>query len=375
MESNRPTALAALRFFRTFDGVLTILLVLFLGTTVMYARHSGLLPTKEKLLVGENLVGKLSKVVDPSIPVLVPIGYDSQFFWALSQDPFMANPLVTASLDSPSYRYQRVLFPFLTWLTPGGVENLTIRLWLVNLVGWLLGLVAVLLIARHQKIPAFLLVLAYVLNGGIWFSWLHPMAEVWATALCLWGLYLCLTQKLGLAAVLWAFAALAREVCILLPLSVGLYHVLKGRVFVKENLWMGLALVPALVWQVAIFAALHVWSFQQSYNNFDFPLLGIFKGALAIIARHDWKTLLACGLSTAFLVGMIVRIGLPKTLLDFVLVVQLVFLLFAGVAIMESIESIIRVVVFATLVSAIFLANRFVEFQKRESGKPATVSP
>lgn len=329
-----------------------------MGAVLQYVRHSGFFPLKNQLLVGEKLVGRLSKVVDPSIPILSPIGNDSQFFWAISQDPFISNTQVINALDSPAYRYQRILLPLLTWLTPGSVKSLPYRLWCVNAFGWILGLFAMVLIAQQQKIPITWLSLVYILSGGLWFCLFHPMSDLWATALALWGLYYCLREKWYSAAVFWALAALAKETAVLLPLSVGLYYVLRGKYFTRITMAMILSIVPAILWQFYICSILHVWPFQQSSNNFDFPCFGAVKGMFFSSGNLDYLSTIAAALSILFLLGLIIKIRLPRTVLEMLIWVQAIFLSFSGPAIMEGIGSICRVFLLVTIYSAIYFSGK-----------------
>jgi hypothetical protein len=43
------------------------------------------------------------------------VGYDGQWFFYISHDPFLRAPDPESFLDLPSYRYARILYPTLAW--------------------------------------------------------------------------------------------------------------------------------------------------------------------------------------------------------------------------------------------------------------------
>ena len=52
-------------------------------------------------------------------------GYDGQFNYRFALNPFSNQPVSNGiSIDQPSYRYQRILYPFLVWVLSGGNRDL-----------------------------------------------------------------------------------------------------------------------------------------------------------------------------------------------------------------------------------------------------------
>ncbi|MFC1896375.1 hypothetical protein ACFL0Q_06910, partial [Thermodesulfobacteriota bacterium] len=296
--------------------------------------------TGDTLLIGEKLVGRLSKDVDPSLPVNSPWGYDSQFFWAMSQDPFMLRPQVVASLDSPSYRYQRILFPFMVWLTPGPVECLPYRLVGVNAIGWIIGFWAVIQLGDLIGVSRLSAGLFYGTNAGILFSLFHPMADLWATSWCLVGLVSWLRGHKRWACAFWMCATLTKETSALVPASVVLFHLLQGKWRLKDNVFEVLAVTPLVIWQIIIRLHLGVWPFEQSHNNLDYPFASIAKVLLRSLGNGD----LAPSAGSAFLLGAfcflaIVKIRAPRAILQTLVFVHALLLSFCGVAVMEAVRS------------------------------------
>src|SRR5215813_2420377 len=73
-------------------------------------------------------------------------GYDGQFYYRLALDPFTSKRTdFGITLDNPSYRHQRILYPFLAWVMSAGRADLAPWAMLfINcaglcLIGWLGG--------------------------------------------------------------------------------------------------------------------------------------------------------------------------------------------------------------------------------------------
>jgi hypothetical protein len=318
-----------------------LLFVLFLQviTTIKFLSYG--LPSKKDLLIGEKYVGRISKKFDPSIPIFSEVGYDSQFYWAIALDPFIRNQEVINSLDSPSYRYQRIFFPFLVWLLSfGKIPLIVYNLYFICLLSYLLGLYAILKISKELSIPPFILVLLYIFNAGIVFSLIHPLADLLASSLVLFAFFLWLKNKFVLSAVVFTFAGLSKETTLLVPLSIILFNLLNSKkIFNKQSLILLLFIVIPILWQVFIRYKLGVWPFQQSYNCFNIPYFGIFE---VFKKQGVSKNFFAAVCMILFYIYTIIKIRFPKNVLETIVYVQAIFLSFAGVAILEDVHSSFR---------------------------------
>jgi hypothetical protein len=60
----------------------------------------------------------ISPYLDPTQTLIHPgeLGYDGQQFLSLALDPFLQNPGTIAALDSPLYRYRRILYPLVGYV-------------------------------------------------------------------------------------------------------------------------------------------------------------------------------------------------------------------------------------------------------------------
>jgi hypothetical protein len=178
-------------------------------------------------------------------------GYDGQMYHYVAHDPWMRDPLLAASIDSPRLRYARILVPGLAFLLAAGRSN-----WID---------------------PAYRAVILLFIAAGVY----------WSAAYCqsighapLWGLLFMLlpatlvsidrmTVDVALAALAAGFAfhvrapswrlpvilgaaALVRETGCLLLIAYGGYLLL-GRCF-KRAAWYALAAAPALAWYAYVYA-------------------------------------------------------------------------------------------------------------------------
>jgi hypothetical protein len=317
-------------------AVILSLILLTHGVMLQDTLRREIWPVKRALLVGGNLVGRLSETVDPTIPIESPWGYDSQFFWAISMDPFLQNPQVAQSLDAPSYRYQRVFFPFLVWLVCPSVSQLPYYLLAVNVAGWLVGVSAVLRLSRYYQIGWKLPVLMFATNAGIIFSLIHPLADLWATVLILLALSCWVEERYVYACLCFALAGLTKETTVLVPASIVLFNIVRRRIwFEKENVVLCLAVVPMLLWQEFIHHRLGVWAWQQSMNNFDYPYFAIVKVTVRSLDRDAFTS----GMTLLFCLLTIVCVRFWGNLLGMLAYVQAVFFSFLGTAIVEGIGS------------------------------------
>lgn len=354
---------------RRIDIAVVLFLVVVQLLTTREPLSQEIVGPKKALLVGKNLVGRLSKKLDPSIPVDSPWGYDSQFFWAMSNDPLIRNPEVTAALDSPSYRYQRVFLPLLVWLTPGHVTDIPYRLFFWGIAGLVLGLFAAYKLAAEWKAPAYVAMAVFITNPGVVFATLHPMADVWAAALTLLGLLFWFKGKARAAGVVFALACLAKETTAFVPGALLLYDVISERKLrLGKTAPLYLCAIVLLLWQGYIRWKLGVWSVEQSSRNFDLPCVATVKVLLSTRALPD--KLFAFMISALSLYA-IVRIRWPRTPLEALVITQAFLMATAGIAVVEAWRGYARAsILFVVLFSCSCLSAR-----RRFGSEPSAPNP
>jgi hypothetical protein len=194
----------------------TALAFLLLG---LYVRASGqgiLLPVR----AGSQ--GPASVVMAQDFPnVALPdnTGLDGQQFYAIARDPFHPRA-VAPSLGAPRYRYTRPLYPVLAWLLhpSGGGPGLVWALVAVNLLGLLLGALALGALSESLGGPPWLAMLYPVLPGAVW-ALTTSVADGLAVSLSLVVVVAVVRGHSGLAWAAAVAAALTRETTIIVPLA------------------------------------------------------------------------------------------------------------------------------------------------------------
>ena len=324
--------------------LLIVLFAIQLATMAGVLAHGRAWSLKRGLMIGEYFVGRLSRSVDPSLPVETPVGYDSQFFWALALDPWMQDPEVARALDSPAYRYQRIGLPVMVWLIPGDASSVPYRLFAVNLLGWVLGLLALLKLAQEDGVSRLWTGVFYLTNGGLWMTLVHPMADLCAVTWTLCAFWLWRRQRHALAAVALACGTLTKETTVLVSAFLALGSALRPGRLGREHLWLVLSVLPGAMWQYTVAKHFGVWPFEQSQGNFDLPYVGIAKVFVQALERGDGlpSAWVAAGLGLLCL-ATILRVRWPATPLEAMLWGHAVFLSFAGTAILHYAGNALRI--------------------------------
>jgi hypothetical protein len=149
------------------------------------------------------------------------LGHDGKFFFAQANDPWYLEPEKNAVvLDRPAYRGQRMLFPLIAggfgFFPPGVVVWSMLG---TNLLAMAIGAFLAAKLAAMWGGSTWL-GLWVPLNIGLLFELDIGGAGILAYACCLGGLYALVTQRTWLAPILFAAAALSREVMVLFAVGV-----------------------------------------------------------------------------------------------------------------------------------------------------------
>ncbi len=174
-------------------------------------------------------------------------GYDGQFAYFIARDPLSGCP----RCDVPAYRYQRILYPLLSWALALGREQLVpwsmIAVNLAALAGgtW----VTERLLAAHGVSPWYGLV--YGLYGGLVAGLRLDLTEPLAVGLAQASLLAWERKKMSLVAPLLVLAALSKETALVAAAGLVLYLALERRwgAAVRLSLTVG---VPFALWQGAL---------------------------------------------------------------------------------------------------------------------------
>lgn len=217
----------------------------------------------------------LSPFLEGRQPLIWPdqIGYDGQQFLSIALDPGLQDPGTIAALDSPRYRYQRILYPLLGYLLGGG-QPMLIPYALVGLnVASIIGLVWVTsrYLQPHRETWQGLLVLAI---PGVWMVFSLSTADLLTSFLLVIAIANYRANHPRAVAIALALACLARETMLLVWLAVVLTSLWeRKRKQLRSLLWVPL---PVAAWGVYAWARLGTQDAPET-NNIGLPLVGIAR--------------------------------------------------------------------------------------------------
>ena len=186
---------------------------------VREVRHA---PVDELAHVGQTFLdqgkGSSATIDRRNIPATGPIGYDGQFFYFTALDPRRA----PAYMDVPTYRYGRVLYPFVVRAAAlGQPAAVPWALLLVNLAAVAGGTLALaLLLRRRGASPVYAALWGFA--PGLYVAVSLDLSEPLAYALVLAGLAAWWWDdrpRPWLAGIIFGLAGLTRETALLFPIA------------------------------------------------------------------------------------------------------------------------------------------------------------
>jgi hypothetical protein len=205
------------------------------------------------------------------------LGHDGRFFFAQANDPWYLEPERHAAvLDDPRYRAQRMLFPLVAggfgFFPPGVVAW---SMLVTNLLALGLGTFLAALLAERWGGAAWL-GLAVPMNIGLLFELDIGGAGILAYVCCLGAVYALVTERIGLASLLFAAAALSREVMLLFAIGVFVLWWVDERRFVWRILTV--PLLATAGWYVYVWYRLKgISGVGGKPANFALPFVGILE--------------------------------------------------------------------------------------------------
>lgn len=202
------------------------------------------------------------------------LGYDGQFAYQIALNPVGASTY----LDIPAYRYQRILYPIaarvLSLAIPGVIPWMMI---LINIISITLGTLATeKILVDHRQNRWFALV--FGLFAGQMLALRLDLTEPLAFMLVQWGVLYFDRKKFGWSGLLFALAALTRELTLLFPAACALC-LLIGERKPWGVVWGLLTALPFALWQVF----LRVWLGNWGVNSG-----GAFASSFEVIPYRGW---------------------------------------------------------------------------------------
>lgn len=209
-----------------------------------------------------------------------PTGHDGQLYYLIARDPLARGktPAALAAFDNngPQYRYRRILFPLLA----GAFGRASGRATLYAMIAWLaiamgLASVAVADIGFQLGVQGEVPLLA-VVNAGALASLLFLTPDTLALALTLAGIALTLRSRTTPAVALFAMAALAKEVYVLVPAALAVWS---WRSRGERLTALKLAIAPCLpiaLWSVWVYLTV-VPDVATAAGNLGAPFVGVVQ--------------------------------------------------------------------------------------------------
>jgi hypothetical protein len=183
---------------------------------------------------------------DPGIPNGRP-GYDGQFAYQIARDPLNG----WTKIDVPAYRYQRIVYPMTARvLALGSVDLVPWTLIIINVIALTVGVWLTEEILRHFNVSRWY-ALIYGLSAGTLMPVRLDLAEPLAYALAQAGVLLALKDRWRWAAVMLAFAALTKEMTLVVAAGIALVY-LYQRQWPRLLAFSAIVLLPFAIWQMIL---------------------------------------------------------------------------------------------------------------------------
>jgi hypothetical protein len=212
-------------------------------------------------------------------------GYDGQFFYRLAMDPFNWDKTANGvTIDYPSYRVQRIGYPFLAWLFSfGGIPVMVpFALWLVNLLSFAGIIYYFKRIAEKFRADSWFHFVP-LLVCGIYMSVAKSLSEVTELFFFLAAFHAILDKRMVLFACFGSAAVLTRETAVIpmVALSVVFFFQYSDDGKVRSRLLAAVPLMMLICWKLFLAFVFRDEPAPPSLGNFTWPFKGIADGFMA----------------------------------------------------------------------------------------------
>ena len=234
-------------------------------------------------------------VIRSSLDLLDGAGYDGQFMYFATFDPFLRAYRSTPAqyslvVDAPPYRYGRIGFSLLTWLFSVGhwQRYPATMVWLILWSLFATALIVAVMAIDRGKSPAYALLV--LLIPGFWQSVQVGLPEPVAAATFLGGLFCCARHKWVGGAALFALSLLVRETGIVAlgcVVVAGMRSEHRREVFRVGVIAVGLLLIWRLYLGWILFPVWGLQGFLFRPDDLGWPFAG-FLDLWRVIARGQY---------------------------------------------------------------------------------------
>lgn len=221
-------------------------------------------------------------------------GWDGQFYYYIANDIFAIQD-TEKHIDSNSYRYQRIGVPLFSKI----ISKVFMQTWVSPLIYYLSQL-SIFLLATFFGAGFFLkkgmspyLILFWALGVGSHLTILNGLPDVGADSFLILSIIAINAQKKILSSILLTFAALSREVYILVPTLLFISYIflyLREDANAKDNLkWLFSLMIPIAVfcaWQMFIRYRFGVAPNEQAIGILGLPFVSFFHFLIGGMTGH-----------------------------------------------------------------------------------------
>lgn len=211
-------------------------------------------------------------------------GYDGQFYFYISHDPFISRPDLHKYIDEPTYRYQRIMYPLLINIFSMGNPALNPYLMvIINLLAAIVGTYFIMALLEHHNLSIWYS-LYFGLLPGFFLSTLRSCPGPVVSMFIVSGLYFYVKERHVSAVTAFSLAGLTREMSMIFPAGVILTALIKKH-SVRECTVYIVPFLINMLWQIYIYIRLGAFSFGVFSNNTGIPFAGIFEKFIQIFQK------------------------------------------------------------------------------------------
>ncbi len=222
-----------------------------------------------------------SKIVPKNLVVPTEFGYDGQFYYRLSLNPFTNKRTEYGiTIDAPPYRHQRILYPLVVWLLSCAGNYLLVP-WMMILVNLVTVFVIIFLSimyskAENQTSPEWLIL---SLLPGFLLSLSRNTYENLASVFILGAFLFYKKEEIFLFIIFCILSAFTKETTIFIPVLGVIAYFLNKK---KIHLIFFAPIILFLFWQLFLYFNWKSLSFSLGSGNFGVPFSGIKSYLLSI---------------------------------------------------------------------------------------------
>lgn len=218
--------------------------------------------------------------VPKNLVIVKKLGYDGQFYYRFSLNPFSSKKTEFGiTIDSPPYRHQRILYPFLVWLfSLGGKPKLVPAMMIVvNLM--FIFLISYVSTKFFDK-PNFYSVVIPMLPSFV-LSLSRNLPEIVSSFFVILFFFAFKKKKYFVSSIILTLSALAKETALFISIGGIILCVvlfvqkedIEAKNLVKVFI---LPIICWLIWQTILYYIWNDLSIKYGRDNFGFPFYGMF---------------------------------------------------------------------------------------------------